>query len=64
MTYELIVQLAGAVGAVQLRLTELEVVAVTARPVGAEETAAQAGAFTVSVAVLLVADPTLLVATA
>jgi hypothetical protein len=40
-TYELTVQLAGGVGAVQLRLTELDVVAVTASAVGAGVTAVQ-----------------------
>ena len=34
-------QLAGGVGAVQLKLTELEVVAVTANPIGAAVTAPQ-----------------------
>jgi hypothetical protein len=60
-TYELTVQLAGGVGAVQLKLTELEVVAVTVNAVGAGVTAAQEAAVTVSVTVLLVTDPALLV---
>jgi hypothetical protein len=42
-TYELTVQFAGGVGAVQLKLTELEVVAVTAKFVGAGVTAVQLG---------------------
>jgi hypothetical protein len=41
MTYELTVQFAGGVGAVQLKLIELEVVDVTASAVGAGVTAAQ-----------------------
>jgi hypothetical protein len=60
-TYELTVQFAGGVGAVQLKLTELDVVAVTANPVGAGVTAAHAALVTVSVTVLLVMDPALLV---
>jgi len=44
MTYELTVQFAGGVGAVQLKLIELEVVDVTANPVGAGVTAAHAAA--------------------
>jgi hypothetical protein len=57
------VQFAGGVGAVQLRLTELEVVAVTASAVGAAVTAPQAVLVTVSLTVLLVTDPALFVTT-
>ena len=42
--YELTVQFAGGGGAVQLKLTELEVVAVTVNAVGAEVAAVQEGA--------------------
>jgi hypothetical protein len=42
--YELTVQFTGGVGAVQLKLTELEVVAVTVNAVGAGVTAVQEGA--------------------
>jgi hypothetical protein len=59
----LTVQFAGGVGAVQLKLMELDVVAVTVNPVGAGVTAEQGGAVTVSVAVLLVTVPALLVTT-
>jgi hypothetical protein len=62
-TYELTVQPVGGVGAVQLKLTEEEVVAVTVNAVGEGVTAAQEEAVTVSVTVLLVTDPALLVTT-
>jgi hypothetical protein len=62
-TYELTVQFAGGVGAVQLRLTELDVVAVTVKAVGAAVTAPQEALVTVSVTVLLVTDPAVLVTT-
>jgi hypothetical protein len=50
------------VGAVQLKLIELDAVEITVNPVGAGVTAVQVE-FTVSVTVLLVTDPALLVTT-
>ena len=56
MTYELTEQLAGGVGAVQLKLIELEVVAVTVGADGADVTAAQEGAEVLSLMMLEAAE--------
>jgi hypothetical protein len=56
------VQLVGGVTTVQLKLMALEEAAVAVSPIGADGTAAQVLlAFTVSVALLLVTEPTVFV---